>query len=291
MDRFQGCFTALKKLKNKELSPAIKVVFNVILLILIGPPVLIYATAVSPNERGFYCNDASLSYPLLQSTISSLALIIGGITIPIVVILIVEIIRDSSNDKIDESFKLNCLPQKAIVIFTTIGYFLFGCGCIQTITDLAKYNIGRLRPHFHAACQTDWSAIQQNCSITTHPVYIYPIPCLNDDLHRIRDARLSFFSGHASFSAYTMIYLIFYLDHRITWLHPKLLKPFIQFLCLLLAIYTSMSRIFDYYHHWSDVLFGFIMGAIMAYLIARYVSKIIVSNKKQELKEDDGIRV
>lgn len=29
-----------------------------------------------------------------------------------------------------------------------IGVFLFGCACQQLTTDVAKYTIGRLRPHF-----------------------------------------------------------------------------------------------------------------------------------------------
>ncbi|CAL4108246.1 unnamed protein product [Meganyctiphanes norvegica] len=286
MDRFQGCSAILKTLKKKELAPSLKLMLNILILILVGIPVLLFATVVSPQQRGFYCNDASLSYPIISSTISTTALVIGGLLIPIVSILIVDTIKGSSDIQSQEEFLKKCLPPKIITIFTSIGYFLFGCGCIQTITDIAKYNIGRLRPHFHAVCQTDWNSIQTNCS-SLHPVYIYPIPCLNPDHHAVREAELSFFSGHASFSSFTMIYLIFYLENRLTFHNPALLKPLIQFLCLVITVYTSLSRVFDYHHHWSDVLFGFIMGGTVAYLIARYVSGLIGGDKKHEQKTND----
>ncbi|KAL0182092.1 hypothetical protein M9458_021467, partial [Cirrhinus mrigala] len=32
----------------------------------------------------------------------------------------------------------------------------------QSLTDIAKYSIGRLRPHFLAVCKPDWTKI--NCT-------------------------------------------------------------------------------------------------------------------------------
>lgn len=279
MDRCASLFKILKK-------PTIRMVLNVVLLILVGIPVLAYALLASPNGRGFYCSDESLSYPLLPSTIPTSTLIFGGLFIPFVVILIVESFKDPLDNNAEENWRY----PKVITFARAILHFLFGCGCIQTITDITKYNIGRLRPHFHAACDTDWDSIKDNCStaIQTHPLYIYPAPCRNMDEHQVRDAQLSFFSGHASFSAFTMFYLIIYLENRFTWRHPTLLKPFIQFICLVLTVYTSISRVFDYHHHWSDVLFGFILGGIMAYLIARFVSGLVKGNTRHEQNLDKG---
>lgn len=47
-------------------------------------------------------------------------------------------------------------------IYKAIGAFLFGAAASQSLTDIAKYSIGRLRPHFLAVCDLDWSKI--NCS-------------------------------------------------------------------------------------------------------------------------------
>lgn len=47
-------------------------------------------------------------------------------------------------------------------IYKSIGTFLFGAAASQSLTDIAKYSIGRLRPHFLDVCDPDWSKI--NCS-------------------------------------------------------------------------------------------------------------------------------
>ncbi|CAL4068013.1 unnamed protein product [Meganyctiphanes norvegica] len=279
-----GCATILKTLNGWEFNSSIKVLLEVLILLLVGLPILLLATIGSPRQRGFYCSDDTLFYPLLPSTISNNVLIIGGTFIPIVTMLIIEIFKDSPGNDTEDGFCKRCSPSKMKAIAPMIGYFIFGCGCILALTLVVKYNIGGLRPHFHAACQTDWNSIKANCSETLHPVYIHTIPCLNQDQHVLDEARLSFFSGHASFSAFTMIYLIFYLEDRFTWHHPALLKPFIQFLCLLITVYISISRVFDYHHHWSDVLFGFLVGGIMAYLISKYVSGLLKGRRTREMK-------
>lgn len=43
--------------------------------------------------------------------------------------------------------------------YTAIGVFLFGCACSQLTTDIAKYSVGRLRPHFVSICKPDWSQV------------------------------------------------------------------------------------------------------------------------------------
>ena len=47
-------------------------------------------------------------------------------------------------------------------IYKAIGTFLFGAAASQSLTDIAKYSIGRLRPHFLDVCDPDWSKV--NCS-------------------------------------------------------------------------------------------------------------------------------
>nr|XP_027209885.1 phospholipid phosphatase 3-like [Penaeus vannamei] len=121
------------------------------------------------------------------------------------------------------------------------------CATSQLTTDIAKYSVGRLRPHFIAICKPDWSKI--NCS----EPYVDPIPCTSDDAHRMKEARLSFPSGHASFSAF--YHDIFCVQK------PQVVRPFLQFVCLMMTFYTTISRISDYKHHWSDVLFWLFRGS------------------------------
>lgn len=58
-----------------------------------------------------------------------------------------------------------------------------------------------------------------------------------------------------------------YLQARMTWRGSYLLRHLIQFICLAMAWFTALSRISDYKHHWSDVLAGSILGAVIAFLV------------------------
>lgn len=58
-----------------------------------------------------------------------------------------------------------------------------------------------------------------------------------------------------------------YLQLRVRWKGSKLLKHFLQLLCLLTAWFTAMSRISDYKHHWSDVLAGSFLGIVSSLVV------------------------
>ncbi|KAK4320824.1 hypothetical protein Pmani_008336 [Petrolisthes manimaculis] len=117
-----------------------------------------------------------------------------------------------------------------------------------------------------------------NCTIPHR--YIASITCTNTNSHLVKEARLSFPSGHASFSAFTMVYFVIYLQVRYKFKTPRLVLPFLQFMCLMMAIYTSFTRIADYKHHWSDVLSGFLLGTIVAILIALSISDLFQHQTK-----------
>ncbi|KAJ8964920.1 hypothetical protein NQ314_004527 [Rhamnusium bicolor] len=80
----------------------------------------------------------------------------------------------------------------------------------------------------------------------------------------MKEMRLSFPSGHSSFSMYTMVYFAIYLQKRMTWDGSKLLKHTLQYLAVLSSVFTAMTRVSDYKHHWSDVLSGLLIGALVA---------------------------
>ena len=58
-----------------------------------------------------------------------------------------------------------------------------------------------------------------------------------------------------------------------TWRGSKLLRPFLQFLFIMIAWYTALSRVSDYKHHWSDVLAGTVIGSLTAVVV---VSKFLI---------------
>ncbi|KAK1884195.1 Phospholipid phosphatase 1, partial [Dissostichus eleginoides] len=148
------------------------VLLDITCLILGGLPLAAFNLGkVVPYQRGFFCTDDSLRYPFHSSTVTSTVLYTVGLTLPISCMVI------------------------------AVGTFLFGAAMSQSLTDIAKYSIGRLRPHFLDVCRPDWNLI--NCSAGT---YIETFTC-QGDAKMVNEGRLSFYSGHSSFSMYCMLFL------------------------------------------------------------------------------------
>uniref|UniRef100_A0A8C1HAX7 Phospholipid phosphatase 3 n=2 Tax=Cyprinus carpio TaxID=7962 RepID=A0A8C1HAX7_CYPCA len=241
-----------------------------LLLVMLPSMVLHKSSVVQPYQRGFYCADNSIRYAYKSSTVPSSVLTAVGLLLPIASIVI------------GECYRIHCLNQgsKSFVgnpyvsaLYRQVGVFIFGCAVSQSFTDIAKVSVGRMRPHFLDVCMPDYTTI--NCSLG----YITQYTCLGDP-SKVQEARKSFFSGHASFSLYTMLYLAFYLQSRFTWRGARLLRPLVQFTLLMMAFYTGLSRVSDHKHHPTDVLAGFVQGALVAYFIAFYVSDLFKPKAK-----------
>ncbi|XP_069460441.1 phospholipid phosphatase 3-like isoform X2 [Ambystoma mexicanum] len=175
---------------------------------------------------------------------------------------------------VGESYRIRFLHQSSrsfvsnpyvATLYKEIGVFLFGCTVGQSLTNIAKLSIGRLRPHFLAACQPDFTHL--NCSVG----YVEEYTCTGG-LSIVKEARKSFYSGHASFAMYTMVYLVFYLQARFTWRGARMLRPVVQFILVMLALYTGFTRVSDYRHHPSDVVVGHVQGLLVAYWVAFHIS-------------------
>lgn len=237
---------------------------DIVCLLLTSIPLFVCELGiVEPVRRGFYCHDDSIKYPLLgQETVSDTMLISVGILVTAVSIALGEIYRIRFLHQRSKSFVSN--PYVAI-LYKEVGAFLFGCAAGQSLTNIAKLSIGRLRPHFLAVCQPDFSLL--NCSVG----YVEDYNCTGSP-SAVKEARKSFYSGHASFSMYTMMYLVFYLQARFTWLGARMLRPVVQFILVMLALYTGFTRVSDYRHHPSDVVMGYIQGLLVAYWAAFHIS-------------------
>ena len=143
------------------------------------------------------------------------------------------------------------IPSLVVELTHLIAVFLFGAACSQLTTDIGKYTIGRLRPHFLSVCFPDARDLAKYCSANSDPhLYVMDYTCTQDDDAKMKDARLSFPSGHASFSAYTLLYLALYLQQRMTWSGSRLIRPTYQIALLMLSWYTGLSRVTDFKHHW-----------------------------------------
>lgn len=235
-------------------------------LFMAGLPFLIIETStIKPYQRGFYCNDESIRYPLKTGeTINDAVLCAVGIVIAILAIITGEFYRIYYLKEKSPSVIQN--PYVA-ALYKQVGCFVFGCAISQSFTDIAKVSVGRLRPHFLEVCNPDFSKV--NCSVG----YVQIYDCRGDD-SRVQEARKSFFSGHASFSMYTMLYLALYLQARFTWRGARLLRPLLQFTLIMMAFYTGLSRVSDHKHHPSDVLAGFAQGSLVAFCIVFFVSDL-----------------
>uniref|UniRef100_I3KHM2 Phosphatidic acid phosphatase type 2D n=1 Tax=Oreochromis niloticus TaxID=8128 RepID=I3KHM2_ORENI len=215
---------------------------------------------LSPYRRGFICGDPSITYPYLhREAIPDELLITGGIIITGLTIALGECYRVRFHGVSSKAFVRNLYVS---CLYKELGCFLFGCCVGQSLTNMAKLSVGRLRPHFLSVCGITYASL--NCTPGT---YIETVTCRQPDHQLEEEARKSFFSGHASFAMYTMLYLAFYLQARLTWRGARLLRPVLQFFLVMLAIYTGLTRISDYRHHPSDVLTGYIQGALTAYWV------------------------
>ncbi|XP_063744873.1 phospholipid phosphatase 1 isoform X2 [Eleginops maclovinus] len=251
------------------------VLLDITCLILAGLPFVIFTLTHSPFHRGFFCNDDSIRFPLKEDTISYQLL--GGVMIPVTVLTMV--IGECLLVHLKRLKSKSSYGSYVSCVYKAVGTFLFGAAMSQSLTDIAKYSIGRLRPHFLDVCKPDWRLI--NCSAGA---YIEDFTCTGD-AKMVNEGRLSFYSGHSSFSMYCMLFLALYLQARLQVEWARLLRPTIQFFLIAASVYTGLSRVSDYKHHWSDVLTGLLQGAIMALLVVFCVSDFFkppVAPRKEE---------
>ncbi|XP_006025792.1 phospholipid phosphatase 3 [Alligator sinensis] len=272
-----GGSPALNNNPAKGSSKKVLLIFlDLFCLFMAGLPFLIIETStIPPYKRGFYCNDESIKYPLKTGeTINDAVLCAAGILIAILAIITGEFYRIRYLKEKSRSFITN--PYVA-ALYKQVGCFAFGCAISQSFTDIAKVSVGRLRPHFLEVCDPDYSETDCNKGY-----YIQNYTCRGSD-SKVQEARKSFFSGHASFSLYTMLYLVLYLQARFTWRGARLLRPLLQFTLIMMAFYTGLSRVSDHKHHPTDVLAGFAQGALVAYCIVFYVSDLFKPKMKTSL--------
>ncbi|XP_019630486.1 PREDICTED: phospholipid phosphatase 1-like isoform X1 [Branchiostoma belcheri] len=249
------------------------VLVDLVCVLIVALPIMILKFAGQPSQRGFFCDDQTISYPFYESTVPTWMLVIFGGGIPLLCMLVGEAvyIHRTTKTEGEEKKKFPFLPY-FIRVYKTVGIFLFGTLSTQCLTDLFKYTIGRLRPNFLSVCAPDYSRF--NCTDAMgRYVYVTDYVCTGDP-DQIRESRLSFISGHASLSFFFMVYLVLYLQVRITWRQSWLLKPFLQVVAVILAQLTMLSRVNDNKHHWSDVLAGTALGTFVALLVGLSVSDL-----------------
>ncbi|KPU76359.1 uncharacterized protein Dana_GF13080, isoform C [Drosophila ananassae] len=260
-----------------------RVGLDVLILLCVGFPILLFFLLGEPYKRGFFCDDESLKHPFHDSTVRNWMLYFIGVIIPVGVMLAVEVIISQNKAKTDNGnsigrryvFMNRELPDWLIECYKKVGIYAFGAVVSQLTTDIAKYSIGRLRPHFIAVCQpvmSDGSTCDDPRNVGK---YIEEFTCkgVGSSARMLKEMRLSFPSGHSSFTFFAMVYLALYLQARMTWRGSKLLRHLLQFVFIMVAWYTALSRVSDYKHHWSDVLAGSLIGSLCALVVSYCLPK------------------
>ncbi|XP_010171545.1 phospholipid phosphatase 2-like, partial [Antrostomus carolinensis] len=142
-------------------------------------PFIILTLVNSPYKRGFYCNDDSIRYPYKADTITHG--LMAGVTITCTVVIIS--LGEAYLVYTERLYSKSEFNNYLAALYKVVGTFLFGGAISQSLTDLAKYMIGRLRPNFLAVL------VLGSCNLLAAP------------------DRLSFYSGHSSFGMYCMMFL------------------------------------------------------------------------------------
>jgi phosphatidate phosphatase len=86
-----------------------------------------------------------------------------------------------------------------------------------------------------------------------------------------------------------MVFLVLYLQACVKITSSLLLKPMLQIIPITLALLCGISRVSDYKHHWSDVMTGFILGTLVAYVVVWQLIQWFkdTSDEKRKLRLKD----
>jgi len=224
-------------------------------------------TTIKAKTNGFFCNDLSILFAYKEDTISTEMLILINVIVSMSVIIVVEqiVTFETRSLEIFSTRDQHWLPRlcqsnhlwpiRAIKVMLLLTWYIMAN---TILTDAMKVTVGRLRPHFISVCNPNVTCSSSNTT------YITNYGCQSSTAKDENDARLSFPSGHASMSATVMGFVMVYVQLRC---NPSrnivLLKPILHLAMLILAMWIAMTRVSDYQHHMSDVLFGFLLGTII----------------------------
>uniref|UniRef100_A0A0M3IR46 AcidPPc domain-containing protein n=1 Tax=Ascaris lumbricoides TaxID=6252 RepID=A0A0M3IR46_ASCLU len=246
---------------HKELAAG-SFILNVLLgLVFVAFVILIPRHFLQPYHRGFYCDDETIRLPYVESIIPTYALVISLLTIPAIIIVLTEVYRSSCVIELYSWKGYNIGPIFANS-FKFYGYHLLALLISLSMMQATKYFTGRLRPNFIDVCKPDIAL-----DVCNDHTYINNYKCFGTDLKKIRDGRMSFFSGHAALALTAATFLVIYLHSRIPRKHSVVvLRSIIQITIVCVGFYIGFTRIIDNKHHWTDVVVGYIVGVVVGYL-------------------------
>ncbi|XP_048329050.1 lipid phosphate phosphatase 2 [Ziziphus jujuba] len=211
----------------------------IILLLLVVIDVLL--NLIEPFHRfvgeGMMTN---LQYPLKDNTVPFWAVPIYAILLPIIIFIIYYIYRRDIYD-----------------LHHAILGLLYSILIAGVITDAIKDAVGRPRPDFFWRCFPDGKKVFNH--ITREVI-------CHGKKSDIKEGYKSFPSGHTSWSFAGLGFLSWYLSGKIRVFDRRghSAKLCILFLPLLAAALVGITRVDDYWHHWTDVFTGGLIGLVVS---------------------------
>ncbi|KAI6650340.1 Lipid phosphate phosphohydrolase 1-like [Oopsacas minuta] len=253
------------------------VVDIVFLVILIIAGIITEAAPLPVERLGFFCDSETLRFPFLPSTIPTLSLIFF-VLIPAAFIIGLSILEhfiykyahlrlQTQLPSTPFHVKLHCIYRELKIPYglwktmLTLYAFIVGIFLTLVVTNAIKLSVGELRPHFLSICQPNFTELECRDSFG-YATYVTNYTCYGTDTENIREARLSFPSGHASFIVYNMVFLMFFLELK-PYI-PRGIRSAVTLLFALTGMLVAITRLYDYKHHANDVIGGSIIGLVTA---------------------------
>jgi len=104
------------------------------------------------------------------------------------------------------------VPRFVVSCYKLIGALLFGAAVNQAITDICKYSIGRLRPHFLDVCRPNISAGMCDGHVPGTYVYVDNFTCTLPEDAKQLDSRYVWQSNMLSVTGW-VVALTCYISH------------------------------------------------------------------------------
>lgn len=271
-----------------------RLLIELLIFVVLTIPICIFEFAIEPARRGFFCDDESIRYPFRDNTVTPVMLGLLSGALPVLIFIAVEYLCYMRAGELGTTVEL--LGWQISAWFVELGrqFTYFGFGMLLTFdaTEVGKYTIGRLRPHFMAVCQpqlSDGSTCNDPANLHR---YVENYECAGEGytIADVRQTRLSFPSGHSSIAFYALVYMALYLQRKLSWNSSKLARHFLQFMLIMAAWYTALSRVMDSWHHWSDVLAGSLIGVVGALITAVYITKFFKTTQYHDVLLGGGLR-
>ena len=169
-------------------------------MVIVSLPFLYYNYLAGGGEDpkpGFYCNDETIALPYKNDTVSFHTALTFGLSAPLLTVIAVEMIvlpilrKSNLFCLLSITYHHNIRPDFFIFVENSIielesetlkiviGY-LFGAAASVSLVGIAKFTIGRLRPHFLDVCKPDFDQIE--CGTFQRPNYITEYTCLGNEV-------------------------------------------------------------------------------------------------------------